>query len=439
MAGTSRSPARGSDLLAIGFGMTVAMWATGYVCRLPSMDVPNWLLLVLLLACVVGGGVVAGRYAGGARRAAQAGVLTAALNMLVLGSLLGGRNPNQIVPSALWWVPGSILVTGILAAAGGALGAALPARGACDRNWTGAFVVVAAAATGLLVIIGGVVTSQGAGLAVVDWPNSFGWNMFLYPLSRMTGGVYYEHTHRLLGSLVGLTTVTMAVQLLRTEDRRWVKRFAFALVAAVIVQGILGGLRVTGRFTLSTRPEDTAPSLVLAIVHGVVGQAFFGCVVAMAVFVSRAWRAGAKGGIRPSVATDRGLNAALVVLLVVQLVLGAIQRHLVQGLLIHISLAVVVTVVAVACGARAWGLYPDRPALHRLGRLLIALILLQVVLGVGALVVTGVWPRSATPTPLHVIVTTAHQAVGASLLASSVMLMLWYWAPETGKTENAGD
>ena len=118
------------------------------------------------------------------------------------------------------------------------------------------------------------VTGQQAGLAVVDWPNSFGSNMFLYPLSRMTGGVFYEHAHRLLGSLVGLTTLVLAVFLWRTDERRGVKLLAAAALLLVIVQGVLGGLRVTGRFTSSMDPAHTDPNLTLAIVHGVTGQVF---------------------------------------------------------------------------------------------------------------------------------------------------------------------
>ena len=96
-----------SDILAIGFGTTVAMWAVGYVCRLPPVSAPSELLLVLLVLCLAGGGFVAGRYSPrGARGGAVAGLLTALLNLMILGSLLTGTEPNRLVPSAIWWVPG---------------------------------------------------------------------------------------------------------------------------------------------------------------------------------------------------------------------------------------------------------------------------------------------------------------------------------------------
>jgi len=124
----------------------------------------------------------------------------------------------------------------------------------------------------LLLTAGGLVTSKEAGLAVVDWPNSFGYNMFFYPLSRMTGGIFYEHAHRLLGTLVGLSVIVLTVQLWRADDRTWVKWLSVCLLVMIVCQGILGGLRVTGHFTLSTSREAVAPSITLAVIHGVLGQ-----------------------------------------------------------------------------------------------------------------------------------------------------------------------
>ncbi len=89
------------------------------------------------------------------------------------------------------------------------------------------------------------VTSKDAGLTVPDWPNSYGYNMFAFPVSRWVGGMFFEHTHRLLASVVGLLTVGMAVWFARAEPRRWVRSLGYVAVGAVILQGVLGGLRVT--------------------------------------------------------------------------------------------------------------------------------------------------------------------------------------------------
>jgi cytochrome c oxidase assembly protein subunit 15 len=284
---------------------------------------------------------------------------------------------------------------------------------------------VAAVATLLLVIVGGLVTSKQAGLAVVDWPNSFGYNMFLYPLSRMSGGVYYEHAHRLFGSLVGLTTVVLAWHLHRVDARRWLRLLALALVVVVVVQGILGGLRVTGTFTLSTAPEDMAPSTPMAVIHGVLGQLFFAAMVAMAVFLSRSWRRAAPPRPAPGAGTDRVLAIALLASLAVQLVLGALQRHTEQGLLTHITVAALVVGLGLTAGVRTWGLYGDQPVLRRLGNGLLGLLGLQVLLGIGALVAVTARAAGTAGRPWQALLATAHQTTGALLLATAVMLVMW--------------
>jgi cytochrome c oxidase assembly protein subunit 15 len=423
---SARRELKQGDVIAIGFGTAVAMWATGYGCRLPAIHIAPPVVGVVMLVWLFVGGAVAGLLTDrGWTAGALANLITGAINLLVLGGLLASNKPNQVVPAAMLWVPGSLAAAALLGAAGGALGAALRPAQPMPIHWTGALAWVAAAATLFLIVIGGLVTSNEAGLAVVDWPNSFGYNMFLYPLSRMTGGIFFEHAHRLVGSLVGLTTILLLVQLLRTDRRRWLHALAVAALVAVIIQGVLGGLRVTGRFTWSTSPEDVAPSLALAVVHGVLGQAFFALIVAIAVFTSDRWRQAPSPLSFRSASTDRGLNAILVALLIVQLVIGALQRHFAQGLLIHIAFATVVILVAIACGARAWGLYSAVPPIERLGRWLLALVGIQLLLGIGALIAVGLRAKVESPPLADIVITTTHQVVGALLLANAVMLCLW--------------
>src|SRR5437773_6941743 len=90
--------------------------------------------------------------------------------------------------------------------------------------WLHRFALLTAAASLLLICAGGIVTSKGVGLAVPDWPNTYGYNMFLFPPSKWIGGIFYEHTHRLLGALVGLLTTMLAVWLWFSERRWWVRR-----------------------------------------------------------------------------------------------------------------------------------------------------------------------------------------------------------------------
>ena len=431
---TSRSGAvsvpyhRGSDLLALGFGITVSMWAIGYVCRFPGMDTPAWLLMALLLGCLAAGGWAAGRFAGhGPVAAARVGLLAGALNLLVLGSLLsGGEAPNSIVPAAAWWLPGSLLVAATLTALGSLAGRA-PAAGAppLARHGLPVFAGVAAAATFLLLVAGGIVTGSEAGLAVTDWPNSYGYNMFLYPLSRMTGGIYYEHVHRLLGSLVGLTTLVLTVHIWRTDPRAWLRRLALAALALVIAQGLLGGLRVTGHFTLSDDPTVTRPNLWLAVVHGITGQMFFGAMVALTALTTQGWRAAAPAASEGGARGDRRLSVILLALILVQLTLGSLLRHTDAALHLHITMAVAVLGVGIALGARLALRRRDTPALKRLGHGFLHGLSIQFILGFAALFARNLTAEDGGPHAADVIITTFHQATGALLLALAVLAVVW--------------
>ena len=428
LMGAATTPRRGAgDLLAIGFGTTVAMWSLGYLARLPVVLAPAPFVLVLLLAALALGGVVAGRFGPrGIVGGLYAGAITGLLNLLVLGSFLShAERPNALVTDAALWVPGAIAASALVCALGAFAGSRRRRPVDDPADWTGAFAWVAVGATFLLLVAGGLVTSNQAGLAVVDWPNSFGYNMFLYPISRMTGGIYYEHAHRLLGSLVGLTTVALAVHLALAEPRAWVRRMAYAAVPLVIVQGILGGLRVTGKPTLSTDPAVTEPNIYLAVVHGVSAQIFFALQVAIAVACSRTWRAGGAKVASARAPGDRALGTLAIAALVVQITLGAVQRHLGLGLMIHITLAMFVAGLTIAAGARAWGLYPDQPPLKRAGLAVIHATLAQFLLGFAAWLVRGAWERGAIGPEWKVAVTTLHQGTGAILLASAVALRLW--------------
>jgi len=444
-----------SYLLAFGFGTSVAMWGVGYLLRLPPVWMPSAGLLAVLLTCQAIGAFLAVKSTGrGLKAGAAVGAFSAVINLLVLGSILG---EGESMARAAIWVPGSILVGAILGVIGGLVARAAggsvqaitegdhaidragsrselraPQSGAVVRDavpagsvWTERFAQVAVCATLFLILVGGVVTSEEAGLAVVDWPNSFGRNMFLFPLSRMTGGVYYEHAHRLFGSLVGLTTLVLAFHIQMTEPRRWLKGLGWLAVLMVIVQGILGGLRVTGHFTSSEDPSITSPNLTLALVHGVFGQLFFGTLVAIAVFTSRLWREARIPFVSEKVGTDRRLSALLVAFVVVQLVFGAILRHTDGGLHLHVTMAVIVLVLGQIVGSRGLTYYAGAPDYRHMSKILIGLIGTQLVLGIAALMAVALAQGQVDPPAYAVVLTTAHQANGALILATCVVLALW--------------
>jgi cytochrome c oxidase assembly protein subunit 15 len=422
---TSTGLDRSHYVLPFAFATTVSMWAVAYFCRLPAVMAPSWLALILMLATVALWGWLTGsRTGGGWLGGIWVGAVAAVLNLLILGSLLVPAEGGGVMPSAVWWVPGSILVVALIS---GGFAAVSKRKGMelTATDSTALFSKVAVAATFLLVVAGGLVTSNEAGLAVVDWPNSFGSNMFLFPLARMTGGIYYEHAHRLFGALVGLTTIALAIRLWRRDDRPWLKRLAVAAVVLVILQGILGGLRVTGSFTLSTSEADMAPSIGLALLHGVLGQIFLSVMVAIAVVTSSLWFVAQEPEARPYVKDDRNFQRWLIVILILQLVLGAAQRHMSALLIVHISIATVVVLLAVMVGVRAWGLYRDSWPVEGLGKLMVILTCVQVFLGIAALAVTQGLAKVGAPTTLEVTITTSHQATGAAILALSVVLALW--------------
>src|SRR5207244_3189943 len=171
-------------------------------------------------------------------------------------------------------------------------------------------------ATLLLICSGGMVTSKNVGLAIPDWPTTFGYNMFLFPVSKWVGGILFEHTHRLMGSLVGFLTIILAMWLWLSEDRRWVRNLGVIALGGVILQGILGGLRVT-------MMKDE-----IGIFHACIAQAFLGLLVVIALVTTNFWRTLANERIDPQeFALIKTLAITITIAIYVQLALGATMRH----------------------------------------------------------------------------------------------------------------
>lgn len=413
--GSGPSRLRVGPGLSLGFGAAVVMWAGAYLLRLPFSHRPAsapdaWLLFALFVLCYLGAGFRAGREdPAGWLAGARTGAVTGTVNLLVLLGLLW----KEAGSTAWAWIPGSLLCGASLGALGGALGRASSGQasgGPAPRDWTPTLTRVLVLATLALIPVGGFVTSHDAGLAVPDWPATYGANMFLYPISRMSGGIYFEHAHRLIGALVGLTTLVTGVMVALGPASRPVRALALGLIPLVIGQGVMGGLRVT------------ETSTALAIVHGTFGQVFLALTGALAAGTSLAWTGGGPAAPHEAAAADRALSAWTVGLVLCQLVLGALTRHLseIDSLVVlHITLAVVVLVVAIACGVRAWGLHPDLPPLRRAGLGLTHVVALQLLLGITALV------ARETRASWEALATTVHQTTGAVILLLALQVFLW--------------
>lgn len=277
-------------------------------------------------------------------------------------------------------------------------------------TWPHRLAVTLAGATFPLLFIGGLVTSLGAGLAVPDWPTTFGYNMFLYPWSKMIGGVFYEHSHRLIASCVGLLTIALTVTLWIKEDRRWLRWLGITALAMVIVQGVLGGLRVV------------LLQHTLAIIHACFAQVFFALTVSLALFTSREWCNENSTSIDDG-GRLRRLALSTTVLVYIQIVFGALLRHTGERLDGHLLFAALVAIHVVLLLLRITRHHGEEPTLVRPAYWLGGLLLVQLSLG------TAAYLGKFTPLlPLRggalVLTATTHLIIGALMLVTSLTIAL---------------
>jgi cytochrome c oxidase assembly protein subunit 15 len=290
------------------------------------------------------------------------------------------------------------------------------------------FAKFVAACTVFLILAGSLVTSTDSGLAVPDWPTTYGWNMFAFPLSKMVGGIFYEHGHRLIASTVGFLTIVLAAWIGLTDPRRWMKWLGAAALAAVVAQGILGGLTVL--FFLPA-PVSTA--------HAALAEIFFCLTISIALFTSPSWM-DAYGGRAADDSTLRRAATATTLLIFVQILVGATMRHTDAGLAIpdfplmfgrlwppawnagiavHFAHRVGAVIVAGSIAGLAFYVAARQRARRELVRpavLLCVLVVVQIALG-GLTVLSrrDVWINSV------------HVVCGALVLTTSLVLTLRCW------------
>ncbi len=319
-----------------------------------------------------------------------------------------------------------------------------------DSPWPHRFAVMLAWAVFPLIWVGGLVTTYDAGMAVPDWPNTYGYNLLLYPWTTWLTGpwdLFIEHGHRLLGVLVGILTITLVVAVFRRDQRRWMRYFSIAVLAAVILQGCLGGLRVL----LAER--------TLAMIHGCLGPAFFAvCVIVCGV--TACWWKDTKA-VR-CVESARKLHAIVwttLGLAYMQLIIGAFLRHISTmaspgwfSLIVfaHLILAALVTVSVFLLAWIAWRGRAKHELLRRPAGILGILMVCQLLLGGVTWLVNYHWPSLIVDWDLTAsfstivangrlqsLVVTAHAANGSLILGASVMLVMRSLRLVRGK--NAGD
>lgn len=421
-SGAGRSGGAGLVIPAVvaGFAAAVGVWIAWFFTHLPWLGLSEKVAMpVLLVVWVLGVAHFAARVPkkNSIVVGVIGGVICALVGLLALGTKLAAPAQDNVspglVPNAGVIVLGFLALGAALGGAAGVLGMVLH-RGARfdgvnakDRSWwLGQFAIVAAAAVLPLIFIGGLVTSTNSGMAVPDWPNTYGSNMFLYPLGpRARADVYLEHSHRLFGTMVGLTLIVLAVGTFMIEKRRWVWVMVGTALGLVIVQGVLGGTRVT---------QD---SRWLAAGHGVVGQLVFGLVAACGVVLSGEWSGSVIGLDAARAKKLKSMSTALLHTLILQLILGAVYRQTRHEhvLYTHIVFSMAVLVIGLLCAFKFAAIKDRGWVLPTLGRFIAASLVVQWGLGWAAFLVAG-----STPDPTSIpssIVRTVHQANGALLLA----------------------
>ena len=316
-------------------------------------------------------------------------------------------------------------------------------------RWLNRFVWFTAVATLFLICSGGMVTSKGVGLAVPDWPTTFGYNMFLFPVSKWIGGILFEHTHRLIASTVGSLTIILAAWLWFGQDRRLLRNLGLIALAGVILQGILGGLRVT-------MLKDQ-----IGIFHACLAQAFLGLIVLIALLTTEFWRSLIDVGVdSKKLAPIKTFAIATTIAIYAQLALGATMRHQHRDLAIldfptanggwipdtnasalerinawrdahalsevtasqiwlqmaHRFLALLIAISVITLCLAVWRDAREVTALRRLSILWVAFLLVQLTLGAWT-----IWSNKAAD------IATAHVAVGAIMLSFGVSIWAICW------------
>ena len=283
-----------------------------------------------------------------------------------------------------------------------------------------AFAVFTACATLVVITAGALVTSNDAGLSVPDWPTSFG---YLVKVPHFVGGVRYEWSHRMVaGTLVSLT-LAIAIWTLLAERRRWLRWLAIGAFCTVVVQAIIGGLTVR----LLQPP-------VVSTAHATVAQTFFCIAVAIALFTGRKWVTDRPQGEQPHVEFDSRrpslftLTLLSIFVLYVQLILGGMFRHHGMSWWPHVLNAVIVSFVLAWTAIRAISVYSNIEAVRQPAILMLSLLITQLCLGFTAFLTRVAWGSSAVQPELPMVASTvAHVAVGALLLASTVVLAIQVW------------
>ncbi len=272
-------------------------------------------------------------------------------------------------------------------------------------------------ATFFLLCAGALVTSTGSGLAVPDWPLSYG--QFFPP---MIGGILFEHGHRMIATCVGFLALVQAVWFVLREPRKWVRSIAIGALGVVVVQGLLGGLTV-----ILLLPD------AISISHAGLAEIFFCLTVSLSLFTSKSWCnefAYSEAKLNLENFSDNRIylpsRAVLTTLMIyIQILLGAFFRHSGQGLWMHVIGAVGVVVVVLSLARLILKDFSADKRFVKLCFFLIGFLMVQLLLGLGSYISKVMTQDFVQPQAIKIILTSTHLAFGALMLATSLVLTLW--------------
>lgn len=438
--------------LAVGFAGVIVTWVLAWVLHLPGIDASAVVTLPFLLAglaAVYLWMLRAHPTAGRMKTALLAGVVTGLVNLLIVGSVAVEQPDstdalatyaNRFRKEALFIIPGSILFCVAAGAIAGALARGGRGHLTTRSEWLARFGLITALIYLPLITVGGAVTSTESGLAVPDAITTYGAVSILFPFELMSEPrIFLEHSHRLFGTLAGLTTIVLMACVLAMDTRRLPRILAVALLISVCLQGYMGIKRVS---ELNTG---------IAILHGVFGQVVFAIAGVLAATLTNTWRELAADDEQRTMARKARLwSVAMVVCLFLQLAMGAAARHLDRmdppspganhARLTHAGFAFIVMFLIIIAGSltiRTGKTGTGLRGLRNLGISLHGIVTWQFLLGWATLglIMTRKSPavvptadQLAEAPPIRTVealITTSHQATGAILLLLAVVATAW--------------
>ena len=428
---------------SIGFAAAVLMWVIAWILHMPGMHVPNAIAIPLLLVPIFIFNLLwlpdvhpTQRLKSGA----ISGLISGLVNLLILGSFIAeqpettaemGEKANSLSPNAAVVVLGSIAVSMIVALIAAAMIKGKDHTTQPPMKWLSRMAWVTALTYLPLIAVGGAVTSTDSGLAVPDAVTSYGAISVLFPLKLMAEPrIFFEHSHRLFGTLAGLATLVLMIRVLMSKAGMKPKLFSVVLFVGVSAQGILGIIRVADQST------------AFAVIHGVFAQLVFALAFVIAIMLAEPWnRAEPSSEVREVALKARTLCMLALFSLLIQLVFGALTRHMhsSHAMMSHMGFSFVVmslVIIAGALGIRTGKAGESGRSLRVLGIMMHAIVTWQFALGFATLGLVWSSEKPELPTsdtlqsagaiePIPALIATMHHVSGAVLLATTACAFAW--------------